>query len=765
MLRVENIPSELKKLKQWVCWDSQKIPRNPYTGKNAQSNNPETWSDFETAVQAVSKYRFLGVGFMFAPPYFGVDLDHCLDQNKQDFVDEFVETLQSYTEISQSGNGIHILCKGTLPSGQRRKGGVEMYQDGRYFAMTGNLYNPNYTEINECTESIKALHAKYLPSAAPRVAPKQIVSCTLEDREVIDKARNCRSGHIFQMLYSGNWEGLRPSQSEADKDLCKFLAFWTQRDEAQMDRIFRSSGLYRPKWDEKRGAYTYGQKTIQYAVTHCTNVYEPRPQQDDSQIMVALYNDEQEEVYVKAPLKVYDLTDTGNAQRICDKYRGEIKYSFVNKCWYYWTGKVWESDWNGYIKRLADTVIEDIKKEAFAEKDEEKQEALLKFANRTAASNRKEAMVKECQHLDDIPVLPDDMDKDDMLLNCSNGIVNLRNGEFIKHDSNYLQSKIAYAEYTESAEPPKLWLKFIDDVTGGDKDLARYLQKCVGYSLTGRNTEQCAFFLYGMGNNGKSTFLDTISELLGSYGANTQPETIMMRKNDSSSTSDIARLNGIRYVTCEEPSDGVRLNEGLLKQVTGGSKVTARFLYGNDFEFTPVFKMWLATNHKPTIRGTDTGIWRRIRLIPFEVCIPKDKVDKNLKYKLRKEFPQILRWAVEGCLMWQQEGLEPPEKVLKATAEYKNEMDILATFCEACLVVDNMPAHQIPANELFNVYQQWANKNNEYVMTSRKFFLEMAKKVPEKVRHSTGMQYRGVYFNDYGRTFIKAKGFNVEDLL
>ncbi len=752
-------------MKQWVCWDGQKIPRNPYNGKNAQSNNPDTWGDFETAVKAVSKYNFLGVGFMFAPPYFGVDLDDCLDENKQDFVDEFVETLQSYTEISQSGNGIHIICKGSLPNGQRRKGGVEMYQDGRYFAMTGNIYRLDYTDIKDCTESIKVLHSKYLPTAAPRVAPRQIVSANLEDREIIDKARNCRSGHIFQMLYSGNWEGLRPSQSEADKDLCKFLAFWTQRNEAQMDRIFRSSGLYRPKWDEKRGAYTYGQKTIQYAVTHCNNVYEPRPQQDDSQIMVALYSDEQEEMYVKAPQKVYDMTDTGNAQRIADKYRGEIKYSFINKNWYFWTGKVWETDWNGYVKRLADTIIDDIKREAFAEKDEEKQEVLLKFANKTAASNRKEAMIKECQHLDDIPVLPDDMDKDEMLLNCSNGIVNLRNGEFIKHDSNYLQSKIACAEYSETQQTPKLWLKFLDDVTGGDKDLQRYLQKCVGYSLTGRNTEQCAFFLYGMGNNGKSTFLDTISELLGSYGANTQPETIMMRKNDSGNTSDIARLKGVRYATCEEPSEGVRLNEGLLKQITGGSKVTARFLYGNDFEFTPAFKMWIATNHKPVIRGTDVGIWRRIRLIPFEVNIPKEKVDKKLKYKLRQEFPQILKWAVEGCLLWQQEGLEPPEKVQKATAEYKTEMDILATFVEACLTIDNNPSHQIQANDLFNLFQQWAKKNNEYEMTSRKFFLEIAKKVPDKIRSSSGIQYRGVSINDYGRTFVKAKGFNVEDLL
>jgi putative DNA primase/helicase len=306
-------------------------------------------------------------------------------------------------------------------------------------------------------------------------------------------------------------------------------------------------------------------------------------------------------------------------------------------------------------------------------------------------------------------------------------------------------SKICYSEYDVNGGQPELWLKFLDDVTNGDVGLQKYIQKSVGYSLTGSNREQCAYFLYGMGNNGKSTFLDTISDLLGSYSANAQPETIMMRKwGEGGALSDIARLKSTRFVTSEEPTEGVRLNEGLLKQLTGGSKVTCRFLYGDEFEYVPEFKIWIATNHKPVIRGTDVGIWRRIKLIPFEVNIPKEKVDKNLKYKLRKEFPQILRWAVDGCRMWMSEGLEEPECVSLAVKEYKQEMDILAGFLEQCIEIDYTVDTKTPARNLFRAYSQWAKDNNEYEMSSKRFFTEITKKLPDKGRDGKGIYYKHI---------------------
>lgn len=762
LTKVENIPEELQAVNNWVCWvGSDKIPKNPNTGKNAQSNNSSTWGSFKTAIEACEKYHFDGLGFVFDTKngYFGVDLDKCLD--KTDFCDEFVETLQSYAEISKSGTGLHIICKGKLPDGSRRKGNVEMYSEGRYFICTGNLYNEKYKAVKNCTESIKILHSKYLPTAVPKAEIRRTVTVDLDDQEIIDKARSCRSGQLFGMLYSGNWQGLYSSQSEADLALCNQLAFWTGRNATQIDRIFRSSGLMRPKWDSKRGNDTYGAITIGKAIANCSEVYDPQKYDDDTSLAIAFFQNG--EVSVEAAKSKYDMTDTGNAHRLYDKFGKVIRYSYNRKKWYFWDGKLWQLDDSGEVKKLADEVCEDLKHEAFLEQDDDLQQAALKFAKKTASSHNKEAMVKECQHLYDIPASPDDFDSYADFLNCQNGIVNLRNGELIPHDANFMMSKICFSEYDTKQREPKMWLRFLDEVTNGDNALQDYIQRCVGYSLTGSTKEQCAYFLYGMGNNGKSTFLDTVSDLLGNYASNAQPDTLMIQsKLGGGANSDIARLKSARFVTCEEPTEGVRLNEGLIKQLTGGSKVTCRFLYGDEFEYTPEFKIWIATNHKPVIRGTDFGIWRRIKLIPFEVNIPASKVDKNLKYKLRKEFPQILAWAVEGCMKWQKYGIDEPDCVIEATKDYKKEMDLIAGFVEQCLVIDYDGEHRIFANDLFALYSKWAKANNEWEMSSKKFFLEAGKKIPEKGRTSKGIFYGCIKLSEYAQDLV-GRQYRIED--
>ena len=212
----------------------------------------------------------------------------------------------------------------------------------------------------------------------------------------------------------------------------------------------------------------------------------------------------------------------------------------------------------------------------------------------------------------------------------------------------------------------------------------------------------------------------------------------------SGANSDIARLKGARFVTSVEPSEGMKLNEGLLKQLTGGDKVTARYQYGSEFEFIPEFKLWMGTNHKPIIRGTDTGIWRRVHLIPFTVTIPEDKVDKHLSHHLRAELPGILRWAVEGCLMWQREGLKKPKVVEDAVKEYRGEMDVVAAFLDACCVVG--PGRE-KTTDLYQSYIRWADENNEYKMSSRKFGQEMAKRF-ERTKSNGACYYNGLILAD-----------------
>ena len=735
----KNIPDELKAVRAWVCWQGTKLPKNPLTGGNAMSNNPNTWGTFEQALEAIDRYGFDGLGFMFAPPYFGVDLDHCAEDVA--FIDEFVNTLGSYAEYSKSGTGIHIICKGTLPDGGRRKGNVEMYSCGRFFITTGNLYKKEYTQVVDCSETIKYLHKKYIDNSPVKEAiAKEYVELQLSDNEILDKAMSARNSETFTMLYNGEWEQLYSSQSDADLALCSKLAFWTQRNPEQIDRIFRSSRLMRDKWDEMRGSMRYGEMTINKAISTCANVYSGSTAKAFDEPRYTPSSSKQECDFFD--LFEYDQSDTGNGKRLVRMFGGKIKYSQNRKSWYIWNGKNWQRDETLEIRRLADKVCVQMKKEAFRIVDEEKQQEALKFAARTQSTHAKDNMINEAKHTTTVAIPADYFDQQIDLINFENGIIDLQTGKMLEHDPVFALSKICSTSVKDDGKPER-WLQFLDEVTNGDKDLQRFLQKLVGYSLTASTKEQCFFVLYGSGCNGKSTFTDIISELMGSYAANAQVDTIMQRKGSQTANTDIARLAGARLVTIAEPEDGARLNESLIKQLAGSDKVTARFLFGDEFEYKPQFKIWISTNHKPIIRGTDDGIWRRVVLIPFTVKIPQDRIDKDLPAKLRKELPQIANWAVEGCLAWREEGLLRPKCVSDATQAYRQESDVLSKFCEDCIVsCDDDEEAKVKANELYNIYKRWCTDNNEYEHTATRFGREFTNKYPHKIRGNDGVYYR-----------------------
>ena len=438
--------------------------------------------------------------------------------------------------------------------------------------------------------------------------------------------------------------------------------------------------------------------------------------------------------------KKYTMDDTGNAWRLRDMHHENIKYNYTNKAWHYWNGKAWREDSSGEIRRMVDETIKNMWEELPGLPEGER-EARSKWCNKTRFNKTKNAMIAEAMHLEGMQIQMSDMDSKKDIVNVQNGIVNLRTGELIPHERTFFCTKIINANYYKDAKAP-IWEKFLKSITNNDQELITFLKRSVGYSLTGSTKEQCAFFCYGIGANGKSTFLDIIYELLGDYAMNCQPETIMMKSTMSAAvTSDIARLKGARMVTTVEPAEGAKLNEGLVKQLTGGDAVTARFLYGKEFEYRPEFKIWMATNHKPVIRGTDEGIWRRIKLIPFTVTIPSEKQDKNLLYKLMKEIDGILKWAVDGCIEWQREGLNMPKVITDASKEYRVEMDILKAFIEECM--DDHPFGEIKSSDLYKNYVDWAEANNEYVMKHTKFGIEMSKRYENK-KTRNGKVYYGL---------------------
>ncbi|MCR2045512.1 phage/plasmid primase, P4 family [Anaerosalibacter massiliensis] len=749
----ENIPQELKKLNQWVCWKAEerngkitKTPINPMTGGYAQSNNPSTWTDFYTAVR-ISE-NFSGIGFMLGNGIFGIDLDDMDDEiekfengDENNVISEFIHSLGSYAEYSPSGKGIHILCKGKLPPGGRRKGQFEFYENGRFFTMTGNIAS-EYIEIVDCTETVKYLHSKYIGIQNQSLNTKRETRpLDLDESQIIDIALKSKQGQAFSTLYNGFWEGLYPSQSEADLAFANMLAFWTSRDFNKMDSIFRKSGLYRPKWDSKRGQTTYGEGILNKAIADCREVFTPGNGIDDYGIII-----------LDNKVKKFPFDDTGNADRFVNKFEDTVRYSYVDKGWYFYNGKKWEFDLVGHVKKLTEEVIQDMKLELAYCKDEDEEKQFFKHLKYTRNNRGKTNMLKESEHR--LPILPGEFDKRKDIFNCMNGVVSLKNGKLYAHNHKQYLSKMSYVEYTDNIDCP-MWIEFLNQIFDNDTELIHYIQKAVGYSMSGSTKEQCVFFCYGNGRNGKSTFLDIIAAIMGDYATNIQPETVMIQNRQSGANSDIARLKGARFVTTVEPNEGARINEGLLKQLTGGDTVTARHLYGREFEFEPEFKLWMSTNHKPIIRGRDLGIWRRMHLIPFTVQIPDDKVDKNLKYKLKKELTGILNWAVEGALKWHREGLKMPNAVQEAVKEYKSEMDVISAFLEQCTV---RGIGEVKASELYKAYTNWADENNEYKMSNTRFGKEITLKF-EKVRNRDGIYYQGLKLDGDSKSYQISYGY------
>ncbi|WP_241954526.1 phage/plasmid primase, P4 family [Staphylococcus agnetis] len=710
-------PKELTKLNNWCVWKYQKrngkltkVPFNAETGEFAKSNDPNTWCNYETAINFTGAD---GVGFFFEPPYLGIDIDNVEDDihryrqgDKLDnIVSEFTEAFKTYTEVSPSGNGLHLIVKGKIPGERRRKGNIEMYDSGRFFTMTGNIIG-KYKDVTEASPQLfKEIYKKYFPDNSNVIQHPsnnfQDNIHNLSEMEVINEIYQSKQAKIFDDLMRGNYEQYYGSHSEADMALANILAFWCAKDYTQMDSIFRQSNLYRDKWDEKRKNSTYGEQTLFKAINETNNVYTPKAKDEPLKYALSHIFDEADNKK-EYPIRSYD--DTGNADRFIDRYGQLYKYSYISNKFYIYDGTKWAVDDRGSIRRLIDEMIEDIKNEKVVHSDdvseEEAREFFQKYYKKTRGTQAKKNIMNELMHRQ--PVTPDNFDKDNMLLNVANGYIDLTSRELYPHDIDKMFSQIANTDYSEKMQPA-VWLDFLNDIFDGNKEVIRYIQKALGYSLTGSTREQVMFILHGKGRNGKSIFVETIAEILGDYSNNMQAKSLMVKKNDNVNT-DIARLSKARFVTSSEPNEGFRFDEGLIKQITGGDKVTARFLYAEEFEYTPKFKIWVSTNHKPIIRGTDDGIWRRLVLIPFEVQIPEEKVDKDLKYKLLREAPAILNWMTEGAYMWMQEGLTMPDKLKDAVNNYRKEMDTLGQFIADKCEIDRSYSERV--SNLHNAYKE-----------------------------------------------------------
>ena len=398
------------------------------------------------------------------------------------------------------------------------------------------------------------------------------------------------------------------------------------------------------------------------------------------------------------------LTEAGAAERFVRLHGSAIRFDHRRNRWLVWRSHRWVPDADAAVTRLALDFARSWQREAIDLPDPDRRAAVVKFAIQLERRNTMHNVLALAKALKPVADSGEAWDADPYLLGVSNGVVELRTGLLRPGDPADRITMQTAASFDPSARCPR-WERFVSEIVGGDAEMVPFLQRAIGYSLTGITTEQVLFVLYGTGANGKGSLTNTLNRVLADYGWNMPFATIEMQ-NRSGIPNDLAALMNRRFVSASETNDGARLNEARVKALTGCDPITARFLHGEFFTFEPVGKFWLSVNHKPIVRDDSFGFWRRLRLIPLT---QRFDVDPTLADVLQGEASGILNWCLAGCLTWQRDGLRPPDLVLTATREYAEDSDPLAaSLDEAC---EHDPNAAAGARELFEHYKTWAEKH------------------------------------------------------
>jgi putative DNA primase/helicase len=437
----------------------------------------------------------------------------------------------------------------------------------------------------------------------------------------------------------------------------------------------------------------------------------------------------------------FHLTDLGNAERLIARHGHNLRYCYPRRKWFVWDGTRWKIDENGEVMRYGKKTVRSIRHAAADADTKEERKRLWKHAKSSESKTRLRAMEELARSEEGVPAQPGALDADNWLLNTESGTVDLRRGKLFGHDRGDLITKKAPVSYDPEAECLR-WLQFLDEVFAGDQELIDYVQRALGYSMTGSTEEQKIFIPHGSGANGKGTFINTVKHILGDYAQATRPGLLMRRNSSGGPSEGEAALRGARFVSTSETGSRQKFSEATVKRLTGSDTVRARFLRENEIEFEPTHKIWLATNHKPVIEDTDHAIWRRIQLIPFNVTFSEEEQDEQLEEKLKEEAPGILRWMVEGCRKWQKHGLDPAQSVREATSQYRSEMDVIGAFLdEEC--VENSNA-TVQASTLYQAYENWCDRKGEKPEKQRGFGMRMTERGFERERKRDGYHYLGL---------------------
>ena len=767
-------------LKQFCACDESGMPINPFKGGRESVRNTRGWG-FPHEVKQQNKGIMLGTsqyndGCDQPVVLVRVSGNDLLRDELRHTITSYCQHVDQYDEyLCLVDEGVELIKRGVEHTATvevednagKRKGTIEI-QEKDYFVPLKT--DPDSIELHNCTAAVTFLVDRYFDQTV-RVFEK--AEERLTDEEIMQRAN---IDPTFTDCYAGLWQPHFETKEEAVELVCRVLAFYSGGNKAQIERIFAESGLYDDSWYEGMGAMgtLKAEKIITKAAveTRSTgNFYKTQEETDLAYKMQQSIQDSLKAAGVETLPQSgsYSFSDSGNAKRFYDLYGNIIHYAEKNKKFFVYIHEEgrWKETSGILIKRFIDEMLINMKKEAMELNDKD----LLKWVLKSEDHSRKEAVLQEIKHVGTIPIESREaFDQIDYILNVKNGTIDLRTGELMEHSPRFMCSKMVPIEYdpNETCVPEKFRRYMSDWIC--DEEVEEYVRLLLGYSLSGYTTEQQIYFLLGIGNDGKSTMMQIISEIMGDYACNAQPETFMAgTRSSQNASSDIARLAGYRLVYAEEATEGKKLDEGLVKQMTGSSALTARGLHEKEFTFVPRFKIWMPTNYKPVIRGTDKGIWRRVILVNFPHSLTLEEVDKMLVFKLREEYPIILSWLVKACVEWYnnylETGIPVPEQVKSNRENYRDEMNIVRSFINDCMTRDHEEMNveegnfKIGMNNMYKIYSRWCKEGNEFQMQKRKFSKEVLAYCDAsgvEYRRSTGneMFCFGITQNEYGNRFL-----------
>ncbi len=700
------------------------------------AGEPSSWHEFASVAEARARLDRQGEATRYAMGYWltadcgywFLDLDHALaaDGQWQPLAIELCERFPgALIERSSSGQGLHIIGGGTVPPHRTRPtrdtGAVslEFYHAGRgiCFGLDGQAQGCADTQFN----MQPLVDAYFAPAALPQLAPSEGVF-TGSDDELIQRALAARisaaAAFGAKASFAQLWSGEADRTSEHDMALAAHLAYWTGRDADRVARLMWRSGMVREKWREHR---TYVQMTAANACARCANVYAPHAQ-------AALVTEG----------AANPTTDLANAHRLKHAH-GHSMLAVPGVGWHVWnSGGPWvQDDHAAYrlafdlgriIQAEADAMTDWVNAQDLPGDEHKRRLEYQKFRAKWAKASESRTVIYNgldlASKLDGMYASADTLDANAHLVGMPSGVLDLTTCAVRPHAQDDRITKAMACDYSPNATAPT-WERFIAEILGGDAALITYVQTLCGYMLTGTRTEHMLPVFHGSGANGKSTMLAILQRILGDY-AGTAPPGLLISRNTSDHPTGLASLQGRRLVVVSETSETGRLNEEQVKMLTGGDRITARRMRQDFYSFDPTHIIVLQTNHKPRVTGTDTGIWRRVKLVPFNVTIPPERRDADLLAKLLDESAGILAWMVRGWQMYQRQGFTEPDAVKMATAAYRSDSDHVGSFLEDRCEV--RPGLQVQSSLLYGVYKGWCAENGEHPLTQRNLAMRLAER-------------------------------------